>query len=91
MSVTFPVTRGSDRARPMPASSAARHDDIAAVLGALRGEQRRLERLGLELPLAQCHEEIRYWGFLAALHSLPTRSGPGSERGGFSWPDARVR
>src|SRR5262249_10137508 len=89
--VTSPVARGSDRARPMPTSSAARHDDITAVLDALRGEQRRLERLGLELPLARCHEEIRYWGFLAALHSLPTGSGPGSERGGSSWPDARVR
>ncbi len=74
----------------MPASSTARHDDIAATLRSLRSERRRLERLGLELPLARCHEEIRYWGFLAALHSLPTRSGPMPERGGFPCPDARV-
>jgi hypothetical protein len=85
-----PVTPGSDRARRMPSTPAARQDDIAAARRSLAAERRRLERLGLEPPLARCQEEVRYWDFLAALHSLPTRSGPLEERGGFTWPDAHV-
>jgi hypothetical protein len=48
----------------MPATQAARLDEI--------------ERLGFEQPQARCHEEIRYWSFLAALHSLPVTPGKGS-------------
>jgi hypothetical protein len=55
----------------MPASPAARLDDIQGALGALRHERDRFERLGFETPQARCQAEIRYWSFLAALHSLP--------------------
>jgi len=60
-----------DRSRSMPASPAARLDHIQGTLRALAGERERFERLGFEQPQARCHQEIRYWSFLAALHSLP--------------------
>jgi hypothetical protein len=66
----------------MPASAVARRDDIAIALRTLGDEQRRLDRLGLELPLARCHEELRYWGFLAALHALPDSDRGSPRRGG---------
>lgn len=86
--MSAPLTRGSDRARAMPESPAARQDDIAAALRSLSEERRRLERLGLELPLARCHHETRYWNFVSALFAVPS---PGTGRGDLPCPDARVR
>lgn len=75
-----------DRSRVMPGSLAARLDEIHTCLDTLRGEQRRFERLGFERPQARCHEEIRYWRFLAAIHSLPPGADPGAHHGGPSCP-----
>jgi hypothetical protein len=74
----------------MPESHAARQDDIAAALRSLRDERRRLERLGLELPLARCHHETRYWNFLSAMFAAASRSGTGPGPGALPCPDARV-
>jgi hypothetical protein len=62
---------GPDRSRLMPASAAARLDHIQAALRVLREERARFERLGFEQPQARCHADLRYWGFLEAIHSLP--------------------
>jgi hypothetical protein len=62
----------------MPATQAARLDEIERSLHTLARERERFERLGFEQPQARCHEEIRYWSFLAALHSLPVTPGKGS-------------
>jgi len=88
--VSLPLTPGSDRARAVPESPATRQDDIASALRSLREERRRLERMGLELPLARCHFETRYWNFLAALFSVPCSSGTGPGRGDLPCRDARV-
>jgi len=85
------MTRASDCARPMPDSLAARQDAIAAAVRSLREERRRLERLGLERPLARCHHETRYWSFLAAMFALPSRSGPVAGHQEFPWPVDPVR
>lgn len=66
-----PLTRTADPARPMPATAGARLDAAQAALASLREEQRRLERLGFELPLARCHQQIRFWSFVSAVCSLP--------------------
>jgi len=70
-----PLTRSSDPSRMMPAGAGGRLDQAHAALAALDHERRRLERLGLETPLARCHEQIRYWRFVAALVALPCRAG----------------
>lgn len=70
----------------MPATAAARVDDIQATLSVLRREQSRLERLGFENPMVRCHAELRYWNFLSALHSLPAEPGPSTPTGDPSWP-----
>ena len=85
-----PLTPGSDRARPMPNSLAARRDDIEAALRSLREERRRLDRLALELPLARCHYETRYWNFLSALFTAPACSPPNTVGGDLPCPDGRV-
>ncbi len=80
-----------DCGRPMPAVPAQRLDTARAALAALRHEQRRLERLGLELPLARCREQVRYWEFIAGLLALPPATDPRTLtpwNGGFPWPDA---
>jgi len=70
--------------RSMPEGAAARADAARHTLSALLAEQHRLSRLGFEFPLARCHEQIRYWGFVTRLLSLPVM---GEERtGGFRWP-----
>jgi hypothetical protein len=74
----------------MPESPAARQDALDAALRSLAEERRRLERLGLELPLVRCHHETRYWRFLAALFTLPSRSGSTTGGGDLPCPDARV-
>jgi hypothetical protein len=88
--VRLPVTPASDRARPMPDSPAACHDAISAAVRSLNEERRRVERLGLESPLARCHHETRYWKFLDALFALTPRSGWSTGPGGRSCPDAPV-
>ena len=73
---------GPDRSRPMPASPAARLDQIQAALRVLRDERARFERLGFERPQARCHADLRYWGFLEAIHSLPGVPDAGPLAGG---------
>lgn len=89
--MALPLTPRSDRARPMPDSTAARQDDIDAALRSLDEERRRLERLGLETPLARCQHETRYWNFLAALFAPSSDPGVTPGRGDLPCPDARVR
>jgi hypothetical protein len=54
----------------MPATPGARLDAARAAVASLREEQRRLERLGFELPLARCHEQLRFWSFVHAVCTL---------------------
>jgi hypothetical protein len=63
----LPMTPASDTRRSMPASAPARLDLAEAAVVSLAAEQRRLERLGLEWPLARAAREIRYWRFVRAL------------------------
>lgn len=71
MNFAAPLTVSADTARRMPGSPVARLDAAEAAVASLREEQRRLERLGFELPLARCHQQLRYWSFVRALHALP--------------------
>jgi len=90
MTMSAPAHAGPSRSRLMPATPAARLDDIHAALCALRHERSRFERLGFELPQARCHAEIRYWSFLAALHSLPADAGQATSIDGSPWPGPPV-
>jgi hypothetical protein len=65
-----PMTPASDPHRAMPASAPARLDMAEAAVVSLRAEQRRLERLGLEWPLARAARELRYWRFVRALCTI---------------------
>lgn len=71
MNLAASLTASADASRRMPASVAARLDAADAAVSSLREEQRRLERLGFELPLARCHQQLRYWSFVRAMVSLP--------------------
>lgn len=71
MNFASSMTASADASRRMPASVAARLDAADAAVSSLREEQRRLERLGFELPLARCHQQLRYWSFVRAICSLP--------------------
>lgn len=85
MNVPRAVTASSDPERTMPRSETARLDAIHRALASLREEQRRLEHLGLEVPLARCLQQRRYWEFLEALFSVSTSSRPAGVRPrGFS-------
>lgn len=57
----------ADPVRDMPAGTHTRLDHIEQALRALADEERRLERLGLEIPLARCRESRRYWSFMRGL------------------------
>jgi hypothetical protein len=70
MNLAAPITPRADVTRTIPAGAVARLDAAAAAVATLREEQRRLERLGLELPLARCHHQLRYWSFVNAMCSL---------------------
>ncbi len=70
MNLAAPLTAASDTSRRMPVSLAARLDAADAAVQSLREEQRRLQRLGFELPQARCHQQLRYWSFVRALHTL---------------------
>lgn len=64
------LTAASDVTRPMPASAGQRLDAARAAIASLEGERRRLARLGFELPMARCHEQLRYWRFVESLLAL---------------------
>ena len=87
-----PLTAGADPRREMPAASGRRIDEIAVALATLEAEERRLARIGLELPMARCREQRRYWSFLNGLFSM-SESGPAPrDPGAFpSWPEDRIR
>ena len=70
--------------RPLPEGAGARLDTAAATLGALLDEQHRLERLGFELPIARCHQQVRYWSFVTRL--LAIAAAEGAAPGEPSWP-----
>jgi len=65
-----PLTPASDTRRGMPSSAPARLDAAHAAVASLTAEQRRLERLGLEWPLARAARELRYWRFVRALCAI---------------------
>ncbi len=65
-----PMTASSDVSRSMPDTAAARLDAARAAVASLEGEQRRLARLGFELPMARCHQQLRYWRFVESMLSL---------------------
>ena len=71
MQRSAPLTASADSRSEMPAGTGSRVDRIDAALATLDAEARRLERLGLELPIARCHEQRRYWTFLRALFAMP--------------------
>jgi len=54
----------------MPDHRGAQLDEATAIVRSLEGEQRRLDRLGFELPLARCHEQLRYWRFVSGVLGL---------------------
>jgi hypothetical protein len=64
MNTFAPLTASSDPNRSMPAQLGARLDAASRAVASLRDEQRRLQRLGFELPLARCHQQLRYWQFV---------------------------
>jgi len=64
------LTPSADPARAIPRSPAERQWQIEAALVSLRNEAQRLERLGLELPIARCHQQRRFWEFVRALDSM---------------------
>ena len=88
----LPITASADPRREMPAAAGSRHDRIDLALATLAAEERRLARLGLELPMARCREQRRFWSFLRALHTLPEaaparRPNPND----FTGPGGRIR
>ena len=78
MSKRRATTASSDRTRAIPANDSGRVDRIEAALASLDAEERRLARLGFDLPLRRCQEERRYWKFLQALFAMPRPSRRGS-------------
>ena len=89
---TTPLTASADPTREIPAGEASRRDRIEAALGSLAAEEQRLARIGLELPMARCREQRRYWTFLGALFSM-TQTAPARHqlRVDFHWPGERSR
>lgn len=81
-----PVHPLADARRTMPENTAERGDAIRAAHEVLVAEQRRLERIGFEEPLARCHEQRRYWSFLGALFDLPKHPTRLSANESFAWP-----
>ena len=75
MTVFEPLTSAADPRRTMPEGAGARMDQARAAVASLRAEQRRLSRLGLETPLSRCHDQLRYWQFVAGLVSLDADAG----------------
>jgi hypothetical protein len=69
----------------MPQGLDARRRHIEGAVGSLDAEALRLERLGLEGPLARCHAERRYWSFLAAIHGVAAAESPALARHLSAW------
>ena len=65
-----PLTASSDVTRSMPESALAQLDAARVAVSSLEGEQRRLARLGFEVPMARCHQQLRYWRFVESVLSL---------------------
>lgn len=84
MSTLRPVTPAADRAAALPATLEQRLDHIDRARAALADEARRLERIGFEDPLSRCHEERRYWNFLAAVHAMAAPA-PGDAAATLRW------
>jgi len=82
--MTAPLTASADPRHPMPADPAARLDTARRAIASLEAEQRRLERLGFELPLARCHDQLRYWRFVAGLMAVAAGE-TRSSAGGLAW------
>jgi hypothetical protein len=76
----------ADTARAMPATRGGRVDAAHAAVAALREEQRRLERIGFELPLARCQSQLRYWRFVHALVSIAAADAPPRREAISAWP-----
>lgn len=70
MSALGSLTAAADTARAIPTGAGARLDAAHSAVASLRDEQRRLERLGFETPLARCHQQLRFWNFVSAVCSL---------------------
>lgn len=65
-----PMTASSDVSRPMPETAVAQLDAARTAVASLESEQRRLARLGFEVPMARCHQQLRYWRFVESVLSL---------------------
>ncbi|MEY4374085.1 MAG: hypothetical protein RL760_251 [Candidatus Eisenbacteria bacterium] len=63
----IPVTALSDPRRTMPTDPTLRLRAADAAVESLTAEQRRLDRMGLEWPLARTQQQLRYWRFVRAL------------------------
>jgi len=70
MSATVPVTPLADPRRTMPEGASARRLVAEAAVISLVAEQRRLEQLRLEWPLARAAHQLRYWRFVRALCAI---------------------
>ena len=70
------LTPSADPARAIPRSASEREWAIDAALVSLGAEERRLARLGFEVPLARCHEQRRFWEFVRAIHALDRGAAP---------------
>lgn len=84
MSAARPLTRAADRGAALPATLEQRLDHIDRARASLAEESRRLQRIGFEDPLRRCHEERRYWDFLAAVHGMAAPA-PGAPAAGAPW------
>jgi hypothetical protein len=72
--VSRALVPSADPGREIPAAPGARLDRIEHALAALADEERRLQRLGFELPLARCRESRRYWTFLRGVFAVAGES-----------------
>lgn len=64
------LTASADCTHEVPVGAAERADRIERAIDSLRAEERRLMRLGFELPLGRCREQLRYWEFLRGMYLL---------------------
>lgn len=71
----------ADLSGAIPDREAARLDRIVAAMASLSAEARRLERLGLSQPLAECRRQLRYWNFLFAIFSIAPDAGMDEDPG----------
>lgn len=70
MNAFVPLTPLGDPRRAMPDEPHARFRAADQAVVSLAAEQRRLERLGLEWPLARADRQLRYWRFVRALCAI---------------------